>query len=68
MADPPQIHPHAIYTDPDICALLDVSPQTLIDARRSGALHFTRKGRRTIVLGEWLLAWLRTDYEEVTDA
>jgi hypothetical protein len=57
----PTIHPTGIYATDDLCAMLDVSPATLSEARRSGALRSTRKGRRIIYLGEWVLAWLAAD-------
>jgi hypothetical protein len=59
----PTIRPTGVYSTADVCALLDVSPATLNEARRSGALRAVRKGRRRIYLGEWLLEWLRTDPE-----
>ncbi|HKB39798.1 MAG TPA: helix-turn-helix domain-containing protein [Gemmataceae bacterium] len=49
------IHPTGIYNTDDLCAMLDVSPQTLAEARRDGTLRATRKGRRVIYLGEWVL-------------
>jgi hypothetical protein len=64
MPDTITIHPTSIYGTDDLCAILDVSPQTLAGARRSGALRATRKGRRWIYLGEWVLDWLRTDEED----
>jgi hypothetical protein len=67
MSDTITIHPTGIYTSDDLCAMLDVSPQTLADARRSGALRSTRKGRRVIYLGEWVLDWLRIAEEVPRD-
>lgn len=64
MPDTFTIQPTGIYSTDDLCAMLDVSPQTLADARRAGQLHATRKGRRTIYLGEWVLAWLRAGLAE----
>jgi hypothetical protein len=55
------IHPTGLYGTDDVCAMLDVSPETLADARRSGELRAARKGRRVIYLGEWLLTWLRQE-------
>ena len=57
------IQPTGIYSSDAVCAMLDVSPQTLAEARRSGALRAARKGRRWLYLGEWLLAWLRQPEE-----
>jgi hypothetical protein len=61
MPDTATIHPTGLYGTDDLCAMLDVSPQTLADARRSGALRAVRKGRRVIYLGEWVLDWLKAD-------
>jgi hypothetical protein len=58
------IQPTGIYSTDDVCAMLDVSPDTLTAARRSGELRGVRKGRRVIYLGEWLLAWLRREQQE----
>jgi hypothetical protein len=63
------IHETSIYGTDDLCAMLDVSPQTLADARRTGDLRATRKGRRWIYLGEWVLEWLRrSPVQEATNA
>jgi hypothetical protein len=53
------INPLAVYTAEQLSAMLDVSETTLALARRSGALRWTKKGRRVLFLGEWVLAWLR---------
>jgi hypothetical protein len=63
MLDTVTIHPTGIYSTDALCAMLDVSPQTLADARRAGELRSTRKGRRVIYLGEWVLTWLRQSAE-----
>jgi hypothetical protein len=58
------IDPLAVYTVDQLCAMLDVSETTLLSARRSGALRCTRKGRRVLYLGEWVLTWLRDEAGE----
>ncbi len=68
MPDTATIHPNGIYSTDDLCVMLDVSPQTAAEARRSGALRWVRKGRRVLYLGEWVLAWLRADAQGVADA
>jgi hypothetical protein len=55
------IQPTGIYSSDDLSVMLDVSPQTLADARKAGHLRAVRKGRRWIHLGEWVLAWLNAD-------
>jgi Helix-turn-helix domain len=59
MPDTFTIEPNGVYGNDDVCTMLDVSPQTLAGARRTGALRAARKGRRWLYLGEWLLEWLR---------
>jgi hypothetical protein len=66
MPDTITIQPTGIYGSDAVCAMLDVSPQTLAAARRSGELCAVRKGRRWLYLGEWLLAWLRADRQRST--
>jgi hypothetical protein len=68
MPDTITIQPTALYGTDDLCAMLDVSPQAVAQARRSGALASARKGRRVIYLGEWVLAWLRLDAREAPHA
>jgi len=34
---------------------------TLSRARRDGELRFTRKGKRILYMGEWILDWLSAD-------
>ena len=55
------INPLAVYSADQLSAMLDVSEATLAEARRSGALRATKKGRRVLYLGEWVLDWLRSD-------
>jgi hypothetical protein len=55
------IHPLAVYSSTQLSDMLDVSETTLAEARRSGALRATKKGRRVLYLGEWVLDWLRSD-------
>jgi hypothetical protein len=61
MQPTPLIHPHGVYSSDDLSQLLDASPETLLAARRSGALRGVRKGRRLVYLGSWVLAWLNSD-------
>jgi hypothetical protein len=62
------IHPTGVYSPDDVCDLLGISPQVVADARRTGALRSVRRGRRALILGAWVLAWLRDEQEEVGDA
>ena len=55
------IAPDSIYDDGALHLALGLTPATLAQARRSGALRFSRKGKRTFYLGQWILDWLKTD-------
>jgi hypothetical protein len=57
----PTINPTGIYDDALLRDVLGVSGQTLARARRDGQLRFTQKGKRTLHLGSWVLAWLEAD-------
>lgn len=59
MDGPLIIEATAIYDDGALRLALGITSSTLITARSSGALRFTRKGKRVLYLGEWILAWLR---------
>jgi hypothetical protein len=54
------IQPDAFY-DEQLFQALEVSAATLARARREGRLRYTRKGKRTLYLGQWVLDWLRAD-------
>ena len=52
-----RIEPDAIYDDDSLYTCLRLSPQTLANARRNKTLRFTRKGKRILYLGRWVLDW-----------
>jgi hypothetical protein len=56
-----RIDPDGIYDDDALYAALEVSAAALARARRDGRLRYTRQGRRTLYLGQWVLSWLETD-------
>lgn len=60
MIAPLQIDPAGIYDD-GIALALGVQSTTLARARREGRLRFSRQGRRTLYLGQWLLDWVTKD-------
>jgi hypothetical protein len=68
MVSPVSIEPRALYDDGAILLTLGFSSQTLARARRAGKLRYTRQGRRTLYLGEWLLAWLEADTRQEVNA
>ncbi len=59
MHEPFKIDMAAVYDDSALRLSLGVTSATLTRARRAGRLRHTRKGKRTLYLGEWVLAWLR---------
>ncbi|HBI41751.1 MAG TPA: hypothetical protein DDY78_02715 [Planctomycetales bacterium] len=62
------INPLAVYTAKQLSAMLDVGEGSLAEARRRGALRSTRKGRRVLFLGEWVLDWLRAEPAEQSES
>jgi hypothetical protein len=61
MASTFSIDPTAIYDDGAISLALKVPLATLARARRNGQLRYSRKGRRVLYLGAWILAWVQAD-------
>jgi hypothetical protein len=61
MTSPVCIDPRAVYDDGAVLLTLDLPSATLARARRDGRLRFSRQGRRTLYLGQWLLDWLEAD-------
>jgi hypothetical protein len=57
----PSILPTGIYDDTSLQSVLGIGAPVLAHARRMGELRCTRKGRRVLYLGEWILDWLRSD-------
>jgi len=56
-----KIDPEQIYDNGAVVLALDMPSSTLAKARRKGNLRYTRKGRRVLYLGQWLLDWLSSD-------
>ena len=56
-----RIDPEAIYDDAALVLGLGVAQATLGRARRAGHLRSTRKGRRVLYRGHWVLDWLERD-------
>lgn len=61
MIDPVRLETESLYDDGALRQLLGLSSTTLAAARRSGGLRFSRKGKRTLYRGAWVLAWLDSD-------
>lgn len=51
----------AVYDDAALQTSLGIGGETLHAARKAGQLRFTRKGRRILYLGQWILNWLEAD-------
>ena len=64
MVSPALIDPRALYDDGAIVLALDIPSSTLARARRDGTLRYTRRGRRVLYLGQWVLDWLTVDARE----
>ena len=56
-----QIDPKAVYDDPALSVAIGVGAESLARARQSGDLRHTRKGRRILYLGQWIMDWLERD-------
>jgi hypothetical protein len=61
MATAISINPAAFYDDDLLFSALELSAATLARARRDGRLRYTRQGRRTLYLGQWVLDWLAAE-------
>lgn len=64
MATKLQIDADTVYDEGEISLSLDIPTTTLCRERRAGRLRYTRKGRRVLILGRWLLDWLTKDDAE----
>jgi hypothetical protein len=60
MIEPVRIEPEALYDDGALRQAIGLTPSALAAARRTGALRYTRQGKRTLYLGAWILAWLES--------
>lgn len=58
MIEPVRIEPDAVYDDGAVYQALGLTRTALAAARRLGALRYTRRGKRTLYKGAWILAWL----------
>jgi hypothetical protein len=61
MVSPVCIDPRAVYDDGAVVMALDIPSSVLARARREGRLRYSRQGRRTLYLGQWLLDWIEAD-------
>ena len=55
------IDPKAVYDDSALSIALGIGAESLGRARKAGDLRHTRKGRRILYLGQWILDWLEGD-------
>jgi hypothetical protein len=61
MSAPVLIQSEALYDDRALRQALGLTPSALAAARRSGALRFSRQGKRILYKGAWVLEWLESD-------
>lgn len=54
----------AWYDDSALYDALEISYRALSRARRTGELRYTRKGTRTLYLGQWIITWLTGSNEQ----
>ena len=55
---PITIQTDAFYDDWVLSEALGLPLGTIVTARRTGALRFTQKGKRTLYKGSWVVDWL----------
>ena len=60
------IEADGIYDDGALVLALGLTHATLSRARRAGHLRFTRKGKRVLYRGRWILDWLEHGAEQQT--
>jgi hypothetical protein len=61
MAGTLSIDPQGIYAENAVARALGIPLGTLREARRSRRLRFSRKGKRVLFLGQWLIDWMQDD-------
>ena len=67
MIDAYQIDPAAIYDEGALALALGLSAAALSKGRRDRTLRYTRKGQRTLYLGQWVIDWLAADAQQGGD-
>jgi hypothetical protein len=65
MTEPCLILPDAILDDGVLRHLLDIHPDQIARARRSGELKYSRRGGRFFYVGQWVLDWLAGGVDQV---
>lgn len=55
------VDPDAFYDDGALALGLGMTPNALRRARRDGHLRSTRKGKRVLYRGGWIIDWLESD-------
>ena len=64
MAATLNIEPDGIYDDSSLVLALGLTHATLARARREGHLRFSRKGKRILYLGRWIVDWIDETRED----
>lgn len=58
----PRVHvirPHGVYFPEQVARILRLGNKTVARALSSGKIPFSQRFKKRIILGEWILAWLR---------
>jgi hypothetical protein len=55
----PVIHPRQVFDLPTAARTLGLKPSTLPREIRLGRLRYCKRGGKVLILGAWLLDWLR---------
>jgi hypothetical protein len=61
MIEPVVIEPDALFDDAALHQALGLTPSTLAAGRRAGTLRYTRRGKRTLYFGRWIIDWLERE-------
>ena len=56
-----RLEANGVYDDGALVAALGLTYATLARARRADELRYTRKGKRVLYRGSWVLDWLEHD-------
>jgi hypothetical protein len=59
-ANPPVIHPDAVFTLETAREALGLAETTLPREARLGRLRVSKRAGKILILGAWLLEWVRT--------
>ncbi len=67
-SEPITILSDAFYDDWSLSEALELPLGTIVAARRAGDLRFTRKGKRTLYKGSWVVSWLDSSSSQTAES